>query len=104
MIISFFCSTLAIASPTLDNLDQNNGIAALQAGDAIGLEVIQRSELESVRGEVIPLVLMPYIYEAGILAMRYGIPFALNYVASASNNSWALKQEIKYYVMEYYGW
>lgn len=67
LIISFFCSTLAVASPTLDNLDQNNGIAALQVGDALGLEVLQRSELESVRGEVIPQI----IAGATLAAMAY---------------------------------
>lgn len=49
-VATFAIMTTAQADP-LDNLSPYDGVAALRAGDAVGLEVIPRSELEEVRGE-----------------------------------------------------
>jgi hypothetical protein len=44
---------------------RHNPMAAIEAGDAMGLEVIPRSELEEVRGEGWPIVVLA----GGTLAM-----------------------------------
>lgn len=53
LFIFFICHTVVSANGTLDNLTQDDGISALEAGDALGFEVLSRAELESVRGEAV---------------------------------------------------
>lgn len=58
----FFACTISVRADPLDNLSPYDGVAALQAGDAAGLEVIPRSELEEVRGGP----LNPELYNAAL--------------------------------------
>jgi hypothetical protein len=58
LFIFFICHTVVSANGTLDNLTQDDGISALEAGDALGFEVLSREELESVRGEGWPAVIL----------------------------------------------
>jgi hypothetical protein len=58
LLVFFTCSTVVYAGQSvhntnhkLDGLTQDDGITALEAGDALGFEVLSREELESVRGE-----------------------------------------------------
>jgi len=72
LTILFSCSTLATAG-TIDKLTQNDGMTALQIGDTAGYEIISRTELEEVRGEIVPVV----AYYS--LAYGYPILFAIGY-------------------------
>ncbi len=83
MLVSPLCSTVVYAgqsastiSHKLDNLTQDDGIVALKAGDALGFEVLSRAELESVRGEIIPIV---YYY-----SVVYGVPYSVALATYAS--------------------
>jgi hypothetical protein len=58
LLVFLTCSTVVYAGQSvhntnhkLDGLTQDDGITALEAGDALGFEVIPRAELEEVRGE-----------------------------------------------------
>ena len=63
LLVFFLCSTVVYAGQSvhntnhkLDGLTQDDGITALEAGDALGFEVIPRAELEEVRGEAVQYV------------------------------------------------
>ena len=65
LLVFFLCSTVVYAGQSvhntnhkLDGLTQDDGITALEAGDALGFEVLSRAELESVRGEAWPAVVL----------------------------------------------
>jgi hypothetical protein len=58
LFIFFTCHTVVSANTTLDKLTQDDGITALKAGDELGFEVLSRAELESVRGEGWPAVIL----------------------------------------------
>ena len=54
LIVFFTCSTVVLADNSelsYDNLTPNDGIKALELGDALGYKVIPRAELEEIRGE-----------------------------------------------------
>ncbi len=73
LFIFFTCHTVVSANGTLDNLTQDDGISALEAGDALGFEVLSRAELENVRGEWSPSVILrgiKYLNQDNIQAFR----------------------------------
>lgn len=52
LTLSLSCSTMVMAdTDTFAKFSQEDGMSALYAGDAQGFEVLQRAELEEVRGE-----------------------------------------------------
>jgi hypothetical protein len=80
-------------------------MAAIEAGDALGLEVIPRSELEEVRGgEALPVAVIAALGVISYYGLVYGVPFALNYAASLTNGSWYVKDYVKRQVKDYFGW
>lgn len=68
------------ANTALEGFTQDDGIATLKAGDALGFEVISRAELEGARGEAIPAALYyailyaPTIASATQAAIAYPFP------------------------------
>lgn len=84
LLVFLTCSTVVHASSTsstishkLDNLTQDDSLTALKIGDTLGFEVISRTELESVRGEVIPIALYYLVLSAPTLT--YAMQAAIAY-------------------------
>jgi hypothetical protein len=63
-------------------------MAAIEAGDALGLEVIPRSELEEVRGEAIPLVLYYAILAAPSITYLLNSAIAYHFPARIISDAW----------------
>ena len=78
LLVFFLCSTVVYAGQSvhstnhkLDNLTQDDGITALEAGDALGFEVLSREELESVRGEGWKRIVIQILDNAGRVQVVY---------------------------------
>jgi hypothetical protein len=104
LAISYAVTVLAYADTDLSTFTQAQGMATIQAGDTMGLEVIPRAELESVRGEALPLVVVAALGTISYYGLVYGVPFALNYAAGLSSGSWYVSNHIKNQVKSYFGW
>jgi hypothetical protein len=104
LAIMFATIVPAQADTAYKTFTQDEGIAALEAGDAAGYKVIPRKELEEVRGESLPAAVVIALATISYYGLVYGVPFALNYAASLSNGSVLVKDRIKQEVKKYFGW
>jgi hypothetical protein len=80
LAIMFATMVPAQADTAYKTFTQDEGIAALEAGDAAGYEVIPRKELEEVRGEFAPVLYyvavygVPAVVSLGVAATRMNAP------------------------------
>jgi len=77
----------ALADNNFDTL-RNKPMGAIEAGDALGLEVIPRSELEEVRGEAIPLILYYAILAAPSITYLLNSSIANHFPVMLIRQSW----------------
>ncbi|MBP9836772.1 MAG: hypothetical protein KBC78_02980 [Candidatus Pacebacteria bacterium] len=95
LLVFFLCSTVVYAGQSvhntnhkLDGLTQDDGITALEAGDALGFEVIPRAELEEVRGEAVPVALYYAVLYAPTLAQAMQAAIAYHFPGILVKQLW----------------
>jgi hypothetical protein len=78
----------AQADTAYKTFTQDEGIAALEAGDAAGYKVIPRKELEEVRGEFIPALLIYAAMNAPSLTVLMSTMIAYHFPAMLIRDAW----------------